>query len=451
LQQYFALEVVGMIGQLITGRFRIIKELGKGGFGETFLAEDTHNKINSECVVKKLITQADVALIPITQRLFYSEAKKLGELKNEGIPKLIGYFEDGGDFYLVQEFVDGHPLNHEINPSVKWTEDEVKDFLGEVLEILAYVHRQGSIHRDLKPENMMRRRVNKKLMLIDFGAVREVRQTPSNLAGVASGTVRIGTEGYMPAEQTQGKPCFASDVYAVGCIAIEALIGVSPCPNGFETDVKTGEIVWRHRAQVSDELAAIIDKMVRYHWISRYRDAGEVLVELEKLGALTQSPTPLPSSLSSPSPVSSTSQQPTKVVKSPTTKKKNNFGVIFVIIALTSGGAYLWQNKFFPFTQSPVVSADTSKESASKFFESGVKKVNEKNYLGAISDYQEAIKLNPDYNQAYQNLGYLQYSFGDKKGAIMSFKELARIYQKQGNNKELENILVFIKIIEMEK
>ncbi len=436
-----------MVGQMLRGRFSIIKSLGKGGFGETFLAEDTHNTVNTQCVVKKLNAPNNA----IARRLFDSEAKKLNGLDHQGIPKLIGYFEDRGDFYLVQDFVDGQTLDHEINPNVKWTESKVKAFLLEALEILAYVHSQGSIHRDLKPANMMRRRVNKKLVLIDFGAVREVRQTPSNLAGVASGTIGIGTEGYMPAEQAQGRPCYASDVYAVGCIAIEALIGQSPHPNfgGFETDVNTGEILWRHRTRVSDEFAAILDKMVCYHWLSRYRDAGEVLVELGKLGALTQIPIPPPSP--KPLPVSPTSQQPTKAVKPHPPKKNNNFGVIAVIIGLISGGAYLWQNKFSPFMQSPVISADTSKESASKFFESGVKKVNEKNYLGAISDFQEAIKLNPDYDQAYEKLGSLQYSFGDKKDAISSYKEIARIYQKQGRNKEeLEKIVVIIKLVEME-
>jgi len=272
-----------MVGSLVIGRFRIVRELGAGAFGETFLAQDVQ-KMNAPCVVKRLITPNDPAHIDIVRQMFGREAKKLNDLDHQGIPKLIAYFEDGGEFYLVQDFVDGDTLDKEINPSRKWTEAEVTAFLLEVLEILAYVNAQGSIHRDLKPNNMMRRKANKKLVLIDFGAVREVRQPTTNLAiGLASGTVTIGTPGYMPAEQTQGTPSFASDVYAIGCISIEALIGRSPYPSGFDRDVNTGEFLWRHRTRVSDALAAIIDKMVCYDWRQRYRNAGEALAALQAL------------------------------------------------------------------------------------------------------------------------------------------------------------------------
>ncbi len=286
-----------MVESMLIGRFRIGNRLGAGTFGETFLAQDTQ-KMNAQCVVKRLIPPDDPAHINIVRQMFDKEAKKLDALNHQGIPKLIAYFENGGEFYLVQDFVDGNTLDKEINRSRKWTEVEVNNFLLEVLEVLAYVHSQGSIHRDLKPNNMMRRKVNKKLVLIDFGAVREVRQTTTNMAiGLASGTIAIGTLGYMPAEQAQGRPCYASDVYAIGCMAIEALIGVSPYPPyGFDTDVNTGEFRWRHRAQVSDGLAAIIDKMVRYDWRQRYVNGGAALAALQGLASnqARSVPNPLP-------------------------------------------------------------------------------------------------------------------------------------------------------------
>jgi len=265
-----------MVGSRLKDRFHILKRIASGGFGETFLAQDTHN-MDNQCVVKRLLTRSD----PSVQKLFDLEAKKLYNLKHEGIPKLIAYFEDGGQFYLVQDFVDGHTLNQEINSTNKWTESQVIDFLLEALEILAYVHSQGSIHRDLKPDNMMRRHADRKLVMIDFGAVREVRQTPSNMAiGVASfAQTVIGTKGYMPAEQAHGEPQFASDIYAIGCIAIYALTGVSP--ENFEKD--NYEIRWRHLVRVSNRLGRIIDKMVRYDVRYRYMNAGEVLTDLKAL------------------------------------------------------------------------------------------------------------------------------------------------------------------------
>ncbi|MEI6427604.1 MAG: bifunctional serine/threonine-protein kinase/formylglycine-generating enzyme family protein [Pseudanabaena sp. ELA607] len=289
---------------LLIGRFRIGRSLGAGSFGETFLAEDTQ-KMNAPCVVKRLITPNDPAHIAKVREMFEREAKKLDTLSNEGIPKLIAYFEDGGDFYLVQDFIDGNTLDKEINSSRKWTEAEVTSFLLEVLEILAYVHSQDSIHRDIKPNNMMRRKVNQKLVLIDFGAVREVRQTTTNLA---IGTTNIGTPGYSPAEQSQGKPCYASDVYAIGCIVIQALTGLSPCPNGFETDPNTGEIKWRHLVRVSDGFAVIIDKMVRYDWRQRYSNGGEALAAVQALVAGNQftSPNPVPPTVLDPPPIPQT-------------------------------------------------------------------------------------------------------------------------------------------------
>lgn len=310
-----------MLDQMLMDRFRIVKQIGFGAFGETFLAEDTHkrlsNQASSQCVVKRLITQTDPTHIAITRQMFEREASKLDDLNHWGIPKLIAYFEDNGQFYLVQEFIDGHPLSDEINHTVKWSEARTRGLLREVLEILAYVHSQGSIHRDLKPSNIMRRRANDKIVLIDFGAVREVQQNQTNVAvGLASGTIAIGTLGYMPAEQTQGRPCFASDIYAVGCMAIEALTAEPPYGNGFDQDADTGEFRWRHKTQVSDDFAGFIDKMVCYDFRQRYRNAEQALTALQTLKPLTPPPTTIivtQPDAALPSPEEAKTVEPTQV------------------------------------------------------------------------------------------------------------------------------------------
>ncbi|TYQ31304.1 hypothetical protein PseudUWO310_03940 [Pseudanabaena sp. UWO310] len=131
------------------------------------------------------------------------------------------------------------------------------------------------MHRDLKPENIIRSSVNGKLVLTDFGGVRLVKKpTINSEVGI---TWALGTEGYMPDEQTAGKTRFASDVYAIGCIAIEMLIRECPCPDGFETDANTGAILWRHRANVSGGLAEVISKMVAHSFTERYANGGEAL------------------------------------------------------------------------------------------------------------------------------------------------------------------------------
>jgi tetratricopeptide (TPR) repeat protein len=134
--------------------------------------------------------------------------------------------------------------------------------------------------------------------------------------------------------------------------------------------------------------------------------------------------------------------------------QKNNENYPVLIIAIIFGSLpaawYLWSKNALPFTQTPVVTSESSKESATKFFDAGVKKEEKKNHLGAMADYQEAVKLNPDHDEAYKNLGHLQYRLGDKKSAISSFKETLRIYQKQSKSKEdIEAILVIIKAIQI--
>lgn len=155
--------------------------------------------------------------------------------------------------------------------------------LQEILEILEFVHQQRVIHRDINPRNLIRRKQDDKLVLIDFGAVKQISTQVFNSQGQPSQTVAIGTAGYMPSEQLNGNPGFYSDIYAVGIIAIQALTGLEPSRNQLPRDPQTGEIAWRNRVLVSAGLARIVDRMVRYHFRERYQFVGEVLKELKNL------------------------------------------------------------------------------------------------------------------------------------------------------------------------
>ncbi|MDD1428760.1 serine/threonine protein kinase [Dolichospermum sp. ST_sed9] len=154
-------------------------------------------------------------------RLFEQEAQILYQLGQnyDQIPKLSGYFQEDQDFYLIQEFIDGYDLSQEISPGKKLSENDVIQLLRDVLEILVYVHENKVIHRDIKPANIMRRK-DGKLVLIDFGVVKQINTTIAIKSGSTSRTSGFGTVGYMPIEQAIGKPKFSSDIYAVGMIAI---------------------------------------------------------------------------------------------------------------------------------------------------------------------------------------------------------------------------------------
>jgi eukaryotic-like serine/threonine-protein kinase len=268
---------------MLAGRYKIVKDLGGGGFGKTYFAEDTQRPGNPICVVKQLKPQSnDPALLKIAQDLFKREAQTLYELgENDQIPRLYANFQQNNEFYLVQEYIKGNELSDEINPRRKWTEEQVIDLLFDVLKTLVIIHNHNVIHRDLKPPNLIRRDKDGKIVIIDFGAVKAIRTQVVNAQGQTSFTIPIGTPGYMPNEQSNGKPKFSSDVYAIGMMAIQALTGLYP--HQLPDDPRTGEIIWRDKAQVSDKFAAILDKMVRYDFRQRYPSAKEVLDVISRL------------------------------------------------------------------------------------------------------------------------------------------------------------------------
>ncbi|AFZ02624.1 serine/threonine-protein kinase [Calothrix sp. PCC 6303] len=275
-----------MIGKILDGRYQIISKLGQGGFGTTFLAIDKKLPNNDQCVVKLFSPQVDDPdSLHEARRLFNNEAIVLNTLgSHDQIPRLLAHFEEDEQFYLVEEFVSGEELTHEINPGKKLTEEEVISLLKDILKILEFVHRHGVIHRDLKPSNLIRRKHDRQIVMIDFGSVKQLTSQTINIHQPSPLTVIVGTHGYMPSEQTQGLPRLCSDVYAVGIIAIQALTGLVAV--SLPQDSFTGEILWREQlqsGQVSSRLADVLDKMVKYDFRQRYQSATEVLQALEKV------------------------------------------------------------------------------------------------------------------------------------------------------------------------
>jgi serine/threonine protein kinase len=189
---------IAMIEKLLGNRYKVIKVLGSGGFSRTYIAQDMQRPGYPQCVVKQFQpANQDEAFLPVARRLFYTEAETLEKLgKHDQIPRLLAYFEENEQFYLVQELIEGHPLSDELQPNQKQSEAYVIELLEDLLGILEFVHAQGAIHRDIKPSNLIRRTSDGKLVLIDFGAVKAIRDR----AGEAqvNQTVVIGTKGYMP-------------------------------------------------------------------------------------------------------------------------------------------------------------------------------------------------------------------------------------------------------------
>jgi CHASE2 domain-containing sensor protein/tRNA A-37 threonylcarbamoyl transferase component Bud32 len=266
---------------MLKERYKIVRNIGAGGFGHTFLAEDTQRPGKPYCVVKHLIPSTDERYMQLARRLFQSEAEALETLgRYDRIPQLLAYFEQDMQFYLVEEFIQGHPLSEELVPGRRLSEAEVVALLKDILIVIDFLHRRNVIHRDIKPSNIIRRQSDNSLVLVDFGSVKQL-QTQITMAQEKY-TVAIGTMGYAAPEQFFGKPVFSSDIFALGTIGIQAVTGIPPTE--LEEDPTTHETIWRHYApEISETLAAILNKMVRYYPSNRFQSATAVLRALESV------------------------------------------------------------------------------------------------------------------------------------------------------------------------
>ncbi len=268
-----------MLKQVLTSRYQLIQPLVTGGFSQTYIAKDTHLPGHPRCVVKKLQpTLIDPNSLELARRLFKTEAETLQKVgKHPQIPSLLAYFEEDREFYLVQDFIRGITLEDALPLGTHLSESQVIALVQDCLGILQFVHSQGVIHRDIKPANLMHRQEDGKMVLLDFGAVKQLRLGQSH---IVAPTIAIGTAGYTPDEQLRGRPNFTSDLYALGMIGIQALTGLSP--DRLERD-DHDEIDWQSHVTVSPPLAEILSKMVRRDYRQRYQSATELLAILRDI------------------------------------------------------------------------------------------------------------------------------------------------------------------------
>jgi serine/threonine protein kinase, bacterial len=299
---------------LLNNRYQVIQVLGAGGFGETFLAEDTYMPSRRRCVIKQLKPISnDPQTYQIIQKRFEREAATLEYLgeANDQIPKLFAYFSENGLFYLVQEWVHGQTLTNVIQSQGQLQENTVREILLSLLSVLDYVHSKGIIHRDIKPDNIILREIDNKPVLIDFGAVKETIRTTINAAGHPTQSLVIGTPGFMPSEQAIGRPVYATDIYSLGLTAIYLLTG--KYPQELETHPHTGQILWQDYAGgVSPQLAMVLTQAIEPRTSDRFTTAAKMLYALKSEASTVPSVnnTVATIRLTPPKAISSPSQNP---------------------------------------------------------------------------------------------------------------------------------------------
>lgn len=297
------------IGTILQNRYRLINILGQGGFGRTYLAEDT-GRFNERCALKEFIPlQTNTYEVTKSQELFSREAAILYQIQHPQIPKFRAIFEENQRLFLLQDYIEGKTYRsilqeRQITNSL-FSEAEVLTFLQQILPVLAHIHSFNIIHRDISPDNIIRRESDQMPVLIDFGVVKEL-VTKVQSSQLAAPLTNVGKFGYAPWEQIQlGRATANSDLYALAVTVVVLLTGKEPQQLIDQTTLTWN---WQRWVAVSPGLAEIINRMLSHQPGDRYQSVTEVEQALERLPHIKSQQLPtINQEQNNPSP----SQQPT--------------------------------------------------------------------------------------------------------------------------------------------
>jgi serine/threonine-protein kinase len=356
-------------GLVLGERYRVVRELGHGGFGRTYLAEDL-NRFNESCVLKEFAPQAQgTYALQKAEELFSREADVLYKLQHPQIPKFRELFrakhEDKGFLFLVQDFVVGQTyralLDARRSQGLRFNEAEVTQLLLQILPVLEYIHAMGVIHRDISPDNLILCSTDGLPVLIDFGGVKQLAATVAYqfMASQGAGDMpaiatRLGKVGYAPHEQMYGGIVFPhSDLYALAATALVLLAGKEP---QHLIDPHSLEWNWQQEVSLSPRLGSVLDRMLHPIPDRRFASAGDVLQALTMMPApaahaptlppspkteatLAVAPPPIAAPANSPSPPTAEMPSP-----SPTNNPSSGWlGKVFLVFVLIVGaGGFGW-------------------------------------------------------------------------------------------------------------
>ena len=350
-------------GITLNNHYRIVRELGHGGFGRTYLAEDAH-RFNEPCVLKEFAPQVHGSYaLHKSEELFEREAGVLYKLQHNQIPRFRELFRvsisDRGYLFLVQDYVPGQTyrflLDARKRQGLRFIEAEINQLLIQILPVLEYIHSLGVLHRDISPDNLILRLSDGMPVLIDFGGVKQVAATVESLFAEANGTpapaTRIGKLGYAPVEQMQmGIVSPHSDLYALAATVLVLLTGKEPHQL---LDTQTLHWNWRAECSLSPNLSLVLDKMLAQQPSQRYSSAREVMLALSGNPPLQPPLPPAPdfgptqppdlSPIPVPAPAPKLPGTPVRVAAIGNQQKMPAWKmVLFVVVVLSSMGAIGW-------------------------------------------------------------------------------------------------------------
>jgi len=267
-------------GATFANRYQIIEELGKGGMGRVYKANDkeVHTKI-----ALKLIKPEIASDQKIIER-FRNELKIARDISHKNVCRMYDLNKEKGSYYITMEYVSGEDLKSFVHRSGQLTIGTAVKIARHICDGLSEAHKLGVIHRDLKSNNIMIDREGN-VRIMDFGIARSLSGK-----GITGAGVMIGTPEYMSPEQAEGKGVDQrSDIYSLGVILYEMVTGRMP----FEGETPLG-IAMKHKSeppknpnelnsQIPEELSQVILKCLEKDKEKRYQSAKELQSELTKI------------------------------------------------------------------------------------------------------------------------------------------------------------------------
>jgi len=384
-------------GDIIGDRYRIVQLLGQGGFGRTYLAEDM-NCFQEHCVLKEFVPQQrDPDALEKAKELFEREAKTLHQLEHPQIPKFEGRFstEIQGEtsLFLVQDYIEGESYQDlwkkRRQQGSRFDEEEITQFLRNILPVLEYIHGEGIIHRDISPDNIILRESDKLPVLIDFGSIKQVlaaAQSQLATGATLTRTTQIGKPGYMPPEIWQGEDVGPdTDLYTLA-VTVVVLATLEP-PELINPN--TSKSHWQDKVTLSNELALVLNKMLSPRRGDRYQSATQVLEALKALDSQAAPTVPNPINPNPSPPVPAT--QPGGTSSPKPASKFILLGLVVIMAGLLGGLAWF---RFRPSIENKLtlsqgeeilIEKTPIKESAATAFGSG-------NYKEAVTDFKESLE-----------------------------------------------------------
>jgi serine/threonine protein kinase len=263
-------------GSILEKRYKIIKTLGRGGFGRAYLAEDS-NRYDELCVLKEFAPSIERKYWNKAKELFDRECSQLYLLKHDQIPAfrelLKAKVNNELYVFLVQNYVRGLNYHTIVQKYGVLNEGQIIYFLQQILPVLSYIHDRDLIHRDISPDNLICRFDDQKPVLIDFGLVKKVSTQYTQMAFTPA-----GKPWFSPYEQLKGQAVSpSSDLYALAVTALFLLTNRNPADFYMS---ESGRWEFNRHVTISAGLSKILTRMLEFRPVDRYQTAAEVSKEI---------------------------------------------------------------------------------------------------------------------------------------------------------------------------